>query len=129
MTVGASSSRCAFARALPFYLRLGPTCGWFDVPKYYPDAWSEWASAQKTGDSAFDRELRVVSADQAAQRSLLTPEVRKALVELHSKHERVHMTTESISVRTKGMLVPQTFAEILRPLAEIEKMIDRSTAR
>lgn len=114
-----------FARPLPFYMRLGPTSGWFEIPTPYPDSWTEWARPQKTGDSAFDDELRVVSVDPNAQGALLTPDVRRALLDLHARHEHVHVTTEAISVRTKGMVKPETFAEILRPLSAIERMIDR----
>jgi hypothetical protein len=118
-----------FARPLPFYLRLGPRCGWFEIPKDDPDARTEWARPQKTGDSAFDDALRVVSADEAAQNALLTSDLRRALLNLLESNEHVHMTTESISLRTKSMVSPDVFAKILRPLAEIEMMVDRSTAR
>lgn len=118
-----------FARPLPFYLRLGPTGGWFDLPKYYPDAWAEWARPKKTGDDAFDDALRVVSVDPAAQNELLTPEIRGALLALLKTNEHVHLTTDSISVRTKTKVSPDAFAGILRPLSAIEKMIDQAAAR
>ena len=118
-----------FARPLPFYLRLGEKSGLFEAPRSYPDAWAEWASRHKTGDATFDAELRVVSVDPDAQNALLSPELRKALLDLQRMNEHVHMTTESVSVRTKRMVAPEAFAEMLRPLSEIETMVDRAMAR
>ncbi len=106
----------------PFYLRLGPRCGWFEIPRSYTDAWAEWVRPQKTGDGAFDQALEVVSAvDTEALTAALSPEVRRALLALRSSHDHVQMSTTSVSVRTRGMVGPEAFAGILRPLSELEK--------
>jgi hypothetical protein len=119
-----------FARPLPFYLRLGPRCGWFEVPRSYTDAWAEWVRPQKTGDDVFDKALEVVSAvDTDALTAVLNPEVRGALLVLRSRHDHVEMSTTSVSVRTRGLVGPDAFAEILRPLAELEKTIERGAPR
>jgi hypothetical protein len=121
-----------FSRPLPFYLRLGPRARWYQVAKRwaaYPDAWAEWVGAEKTGDAAFDHAYRVVTADSAAQKALLTADVRRALLELLLVHEHVHVTGDCISVRTSAMVAPETFAQVLRPLAAAEKLIDKALSR
>lgn len=121
-----------FARPLPFYLRLGPRGRWFEVEQRwaaYPDAWAEWARPHKTGDAVFDDAFRVVTADTDAQTALLSDDVRRALLGLLKSYDHVHMTGDCVSVRTRDMLAPDGFAQILRPLAELEKLVDRALAR
>ena len=121
-----------FARPLPAYLRVGRQTHWWELSRRwatYPDAWSEWLTARKTGDETFDEVFRVVTANAEAEDTVLSEDVRGALLELGAWYEHVHMTTEVISVRTPGMIPPAEFEGVLRSLARIEKLIDASTRR
>lgn len=121
-----------FARPLPAYLRVGRQTHWWEIAKRwatYPDAWSEWLTAKKTGDDTFDEAFRVVTANAEAEETVLNPDVRRALLALGASYDHVHLTTEVISVRTPAMIPPADFEWVLRSLADLEKLIDGATRR
>ena len=63
--------------------------------------------------------------DTNAQNALLSHDIRRALLELLATKEHVHMTTDSLTVRTRTKVSPGTFAELLRPMSALEKTIER----
>ncbi|MFT3772387.1 MAG: hypothetical protein QM820_43895 [Minicystis sp.] len=95
----------------PFLLRVRPA-HWYDfaVRRY-----------EATGDEAFDAALRVTTDDPEAAKRALRESVRSALLSLHAEHAAVALEDGELSIRTKAMIEPAAFGEIVDRLATVAR--------
>lgn len=102
--------RLRFAEPLPFLLRVRPK-------RIFDFLELSMAVHVEMNDEAFDRELRVTTAEPNAARAFLSGEVVAALLALHLEEGDVSLDSEGLAVRTKSMTDPALFGRIVDRVA------------
>ncbi|MFO0588274.1 MAG: hypothetical protein U0441_12070 [Polyangiaceae bacterium] len=101
--------------ALRFDLRVQPA-RWYDfaLRKHEP-----------LGDEAFDAALHVTTDDPDAAKRALSADVRGALLSLHAEHADVAVEEGEVVVRTKALLAPRAFEDVVERMAAVARDMTR----
>jgi hypothetical protein len=102
---------------IPCHLRVRPA-HWYDVFEKTGEA-----AHEKTGDAAFDRELRVTTDNPDVAKRVLSPGVRNDLLTLLHEHGAVAIENDELAIRTKTMVDPDRFATIAEEVTSVAREI------
>ena len=114
--------RMAFAAPLPWHVRVQAT-RFFDFLERTGEAEHE-----RTGDEAFDRELRLTTTHPAEVIALLDADLRQALLALHQEQGAVLLESSGLAVRTDRMTSPAEFGRILEHVAVVARRLESRSA-